>query len=110
MLFRSLLDLLPGVRLVSKVTVARRLGVDGLLESELLDNHSCTRVNASASVPGDEEIEGRTRAEIPVLEDDFGDVLIRVAGLSSSVRVDEDGEGLSDSDSVGELRETRSLV
>jgi hypothetical protein len=53
---------------VSKVTVARSLGVDGLLESEDLD-----------------EVSG---LEVEVLEDDLGEVRVGVAVLGGSVRVD----------------------
>lgn len=46
-----------------------------------------------------------TGAEVEVLEDNLGDLLIRVALLASSVRVDKDGQGLGNSDGVGELDE-----
>lgn len=79
------LGLLPGVGLVAEVTVRSGDLVDGPLEVELLDD--------------------RSRAEVPVGEDDLGKVLVGAATLDGSVRVDEDGEGLGDTDGVGELDE-----
>ena len=85
------------------MTVARRLGVDGRLKSELLDDDS--------------------RAEVEVLEDDLGEVVIGEALLDRAVRVDEagnaggsvllkregrldlHGEGLGNTDGVRELDE-----
>ena len=53
------------------MTIARRLGVDGRLKSELLDDDS--------------------RAEVEVLEDDLGEVVVGEALLDGAVRVDEAG-------------------
>lgn len=49
-------------------------------------------------------IEGRrTRSQVKVLQDDSGEVVIGVTLLDSSVRVTEDGQGLGDSNGVGQL-------
>ena len=77
------LRLLPGEALVGEVAVLGGLEVDWLGQVELLDDHS--------------------RAEIEVGADDL---LKLVGGLvRGSVRVDEDGEGLSDTDGVRQLDE-----
>ena len=77
------LGLLPGVVGVTEVTVRGGLEVDWLLEVELLDDDS--------------------RSEIPVALDDLDELGIGL--LSGSVRVDEDGQWLSDTDGVRELNE-----
>jgi hypothetical protein len=77
------LRLLPGEALVGEVAVLGGLEVDWLGQVELLDDHS--------------------RAEVEVGADDL---LKLVGGLvGGSVRVDEDGEGLSDTDGVRQLDE-----
>ena len=50
----------------------------------------------------------RTGAEIPVVADDLNKVGIALALLCGAVRVDVDGEGLCDTDSVRELDEASS--
>jgi len=79
----ELLGLLPRVGRVTEVTVRGGLEVDWLLEVELLDDDS--------------------RSEIPVALDDLDELGIGL--LSGSVRVDEDGQWLSDTDGVRELNE-----
>lgn len=77
------LRLLPGELLVGEVAVLGGLEVDWLGQVELLDDHS--------------------GAEVEVGTDDL---LKLVRGLiGGSVRVDKDGERLSDTDGVGELDE-----
>lgn len=77
------LRLLPGEALVGEVAILGGLEVDWLGQVELLDDHS--------------------RAEVEVGADD----LLEVVGglLRGSVRVDEDGEGLGDTDGVRQLDE-----
>lgn len=85
-------------------SLARSLGVDGPLETELLHNHSGACRKGMQRQCGKTELEERRgRTEVEVLEDNLGDVLIRVALLVGAVRVDEDGEGLSDTNGVREL-------
>jgi hypothetical protein len=75
------LGLLPGEALVGEVTVLGGLEVDGLGKVELLDND--------------------TGAEIKVLADDLDELIRRL--LRGTVGLDEDGEGLGDTNGVGEL-------
>jgi hypothetical protein len=65
------------------VTVGSGLEVLGPLEAELLDND--------------------TRTEIPIVLDDLDELGIGL--LASAVGVDVDGEGLGNTDGVGELNE-----
>jgi len=66
------------------VTVLGRLVVDGLDEVELLDND--------------------TRSQVEVLEDDLDELVGGLVG--GAVGLNEDGEGLGDTDGVGELDES----
>lgn len=77
----------PGeVGIVStEVTAGSSLLVDGSLEVEFLDDH--------------------TRSQIEVVGDDFLEIQIRVAFSSSVIRVDVDGEGLSNTNTVSNLDE-----
>jgi len=75
------LGLLPGELLPSEVSVASGLVVDGLPEIELLDDVS--------------------GAEVEVLLDDVKD--LSVALLASSVGVNVDGKGISNTNSIREL-------
>jgi hypothetical protein len=75
------LGLLPGKVLVGEVTVLGSLEVDGLGKVQLLDND--------------------TRTEVKVVANDL-DKLVG-ALLGGTVGLDEDGEGLSDTNGVGEL-------
>ena len=75
------LRLLPGELLVSEVTVLGGLEVDGLGQIKLLDND--------------------TRTEVKVVADNLNEL---VGGLlGSTVGLNEDGQGLSDTNGVGEL-------
>ena len=80
----QLLGLLPRVLRVTEVTVRRSLKVLRLLETERLDNE--------------------TRAEVEVLANDLDQLLVGL--LAGTVCIDEDGEGLSNTDGVGELDES----
>jgi hypothetical protein len=73
--------LLPGEALVSEVTILCSLEVDWLGQIKLLDYH--------------------TRSEIEVLVDNLNE-LVRGSGRGS-VRVNEDGEGLCNTNGVREL-------
>lgn len=75
------LRLLPGELLVGEVTVLGGLEVDGLGQIELLDNDTGT--------------------EVKVVADDLDELLGGLLG--STVGLNEDGEGLSDTNGVGEL-------
>lgn len=75
---RKSLWLLPAEVLVCEVTVLGGLEVDGLGQLELLDDNSW--------------------AEIEVLVDDLDELVRGLVG--GSVRVNEDGEGLCDTDGV----------
>lgn len=78
----ELLRLLPAELLVgTEVAVLGSLAVDGLVKVQLTDND--------------------TRSEVEVVTDDL-DELFRVL-LRGAVRVDEDGEGLGNTNGVGEL-------
>jgi hypothetical protein len=78
----KLLRLLPGEALVgTEVSVLGSLEVDGLVQVELTDDD--------------------TRSEVEVLADDLDELLRGL--LRGAVRVDVDGEGLSDTNGVGEL-------
>lgn len=80
----ELLDLLPGEALVgTEVTVLGGLAVDGAVEAELAHND--------------------TRAEIKVVADDLNELSRGLLG--GAVGVDVDGEGLSNTNGVGELDE-----
>jgi hypothetical protein len=79
----ELLGLLPRVGRVTEVTVRGGLEVLGLLEVELLNDES--------------------GAEVKVLADDLHE--LGVGLLAGAVGVDEDGEGLGDTDGVRELDE-----
>lgn len=83
----ELLRLLPGEALVgTEVTVLGRLAVDGLGKVQLLDDD--------------------TRSKVEVVADDL-DKLVRGL-LRGAVRVDVDGEGLSDTNGVRKLDEGTS--
>ena len=82
----ELLGLLPRVVGVSEVTVRGGDLVLGLLKVELHDD--------------------RSRSEVEVLGDDLDELLVRLLG--GSVRVNEDGERLGDTDGVRELDEASS--
>lgn len=75
--------LLPGELLVSEVTVLGSLGVDGLGQVEILDDHTGT--------------------EIEVVTDNLDQLIGGLGG--STVGLDEDGEGLSNTDGVRQLDE-----
>jgi|SRR5687768_14927630 hypothetical protein len=78
----ELLGLLPGEALVgTEVTVLGGLEVDGAVEVQLADND--------------------TRAEVEVAADDLDELLGGLVG--GAVGVDVDGEGLSNTNGVGEL-------
>jgi hypothetical protein len=79
----ELLGLLPGEFLVGEVAVLGRLEVDGVDEVEFLDDD--------------------TGAEVEVLVDDFDELVGRL--VRGAVRLDEEGEGLGDTDGVRELDE-----
>lgn len=79
----ELLGLLPGEVGVGEVAVLGRLAVDGLDEVELLDND--------------------TGAHVEVVADNLDELVRGLVG--SAVGLDEDGEGLGDTDGVGELDE-----
>jgi len=81
LLEHELLGLLPRVFGVSEVAVRSSLTVDRLLQIKLANNH--------------------TRSEIEVLADNFDERL--VAPGSGSIRVNKDGKGLSNADSIGQL-------
>jgi hypothetical protein len=75
------LGLLPGEVLVGEVTVLGSLEVDGLCKVQLLDND--------------------TRTEVKVVPDDLDELVGALVG--GTVGLDEDGEGLGDTNGVGEL-------
>lgn len=75
------LGLLPGEVLVGEVAVLGGLAVDGLGEVELLDNDTGTHVEVGV--------------------DDVDELLGALVG--GAVGLDEDGEGLGDTNGVGEL-------
>src|SRR5687767_8029143 len=78
----KLLRLLPGEALVgTEVSVLGSLEVDGLVQVELTDDD--------------------TRSEVKVLADDLDELLRGL--LRGAVRVDVDGEGLSDTNGVRQL-------
>lgn len=77
----ELLGLLPGELLTAKVTVSSGLLIDGTEQIELLDDDTGT--------------------EVKVLTDDLDKLLI--GSGTSAVGIDEDGEGLGNTDGVREL-------
>jgi hypothetical protein len=80
------LGLFPGVRGVTEVTVRGGLQVLRPLEVELSYNNS--------------------GSQVPVVSDDFDQVGVRLG--TGAVSVDKDGQGLGDTDGVGQLNETSS--
>lgn len=80
----ELLGLLPGEALVAEVTVLGSTVVDRVGEVELLDNDTGT--------------------EVEVLADDLDELVRRLVG--GTVGLDEEREGLSNTNGVGELDET----
>jgi hypothetical protein len=79
----QLLGLLPGEFLVGEVAVLSGLEVDGVDEVEFLDDDTGT--------------------EVKVLLDDVYELIGRL--VRGAVGLDEEGEGLGDTDSVGKLNE-----
>ena len=77
----ELLRLLPRVRWVAKVTVGSSLAVNRFLQVELLHDDTGTKV--------------------PVLPDDLDE--LQVSFLTRAICIDEDRQGLGDTNGVGEL-------
>jgi hypothetical protein len=67
----------------TEVAIRRGLSVDGLLETELLDDH--------------------TRTKVKVIADDIDELLVRL--LACTVGIDENRERLCDTDGVRKLHQ-----
>ena len=97
---QELLGLLPRVLGVAEVAVRCSLAVLGLLEVELLDYRVLLALVHAADT---RRLTNDTRAEVEVVADDLNELLVGL--LASAVCIDEDRQGLSDTDGVRELDE-----
>jgi hypothetical protein len=79
----ELLGLFPRICWVAEVTIGSSLAVNRLLQVELLHDD--------------------TRPEVPILPDNLDE--LRISFLARAICIDEDRQGLRDTNSVGELNE-----